>query len=298
MHPIAFHENRKHGTTDFPAEYYYVDSSHPRYNMSFHWHKEWELIRVIEGRFVLHADEEEITAEEGDILLIRDGMLHGGVPENCIYECFVFDLHGLFRSSELIKNYLRPIYRMKIMPDIVYVKNRNSALRVIVCEIMGACAERSHTKNNHCELAILGGLCSLFSFILRNKLYTLADENSVNKTSRIIRIKTALEYIEQKYQSEISLDELADVVGMNPKYFCRVFKEYTQQTPMEYVISYRIEQAAVMLTNTSNPIMDVALECGFNDCSYFIRTFKRIKGVTPSQYRKMNPEYYRSFSNN
>ena len=103
MHSFMFHEKKQHGTLAFPAEYYYIDSTHPQYHMPFHWHKEWELIRVISGSFTAHIDEEEYTAVAGDILLIRGSMLHGGTPTDCVYECFVFDLHGLFRSSETIK---------------------------------------------------------------------------------------------------------------------------------------------------------------------------------------------------
>ena len=75
---------------------------------------------------------------------------------------------------------------------------------------------------------------------------------------------------------------------MNPRYFCRVFRELAQQTPLEYVIHYRIEQAAAMLTATDMPIMDIAMECGFNNYSYFIRTFKQLRGETPKQYRQIN----------
>ena len=82
MQSLMYHEKKRHGTIDFPVEYHYVDSSHPQYVMPFHWHKEWELIRIIQGTFTMHADEEVLTANPGDILLLRDRMLHGGVPHN------------------------------------------------------------------------------------------------------------------------------------------------------------------------------------------------------------------------
>ena len=81
---------------------------------------------------------------------------------------------------------------------------------------------------------------------------------------------------------------MADVAGMNPKYFCRIFKAITHQSPMEYVIFYRIEQAANLLSTTDLPITEIAMECGFNDCSYFIRKFKNLKHTTPYKYRSKN----------
>ena len=72
---------------------------------------------------------------------------------------------------------------------------------------------------------------------------------------------------------------------MNPNYFCRMFKEIIQTTPIEYLLQYRIEQAAMRLTAANISVTEAAMACGFNDYSYFIRVFKRVKGVTPKQYQ-------------
>ena len=308
MYSLTFHEKKQHGTLEFPAAYYYIDSSHPQYNMPFHWHKEWELIRIIKGSFTIHADDQELTASAGDILLLRDSMLHGGTPSDCVYDCLVFDLHSLFRSFELIKKYLRPIYRMEILPHILYKKEENSALYSLVSELMEAnaaaegqilssaseelypvtdAATQRPSINCH-ELITVSSLGNLFAHILQNGHFTVTQKETVHTSNRIGQIKAVLEYIEQQYQNEITLSALAEVAGMNPKYFCRIFKEITQQTPMDYVIFFRIEQAAKLLSSTDLSVIETGMECGFNDCSYFIRTFKRLKHMTPNQYRKSN----------
>ena len=103
---------------------------------------------------------------------------------------------------------------------------------------------------------------------------------------KIDLIKSVLEYTERHYNSPITLNELAAVAGMNPRYFCRFFRSITHQTPIEYVNMYRIEKAAQMLHNTRLPITDICMECGFNDSSNFIKVFRKYKGTTPNQYRK------------
>ena len=291
MHPIVYYEKKQHGTREFPAEYYYVDHQHPRYVMAFHWHTEWELIRINQGRFHNHADEREICANAGDVILLRDSMLHGGTPENCIYECFVFDLQGLFRSMDAIKQYLRPIYQMDILPHIYYPVDTDPAFASIVSSLFNACAELDSKSITGYELSQLGNLCSLFGHILQNKLYDIAPGKPLNMSSRVDQIKAVLTYIEQNYQKNITLNSLDDIAVMNPNYFCRAFQEITQQTPMDYVIFYRIEQAASLLTSTSQAIMDIALACGFNDHSYFTKAFKRLKGVTPRAYRKNHIQF-------
>lgn len=283
MHSLRYHEKKRHGTAEFPAEYYPINEAHPQYVMPFHWHKEWELIRVRRGTFPIHADEQVIVARAGDVVLIRDSMLHGGVPEDCDYECFVFDLHGLFRSSELIKKHLRPFYRLKQLPRIYYPGDEYPAIGFLAAEIMNACP--GNGREAYDELSLLAGLCRLFACIEQGKLYEFNPERAPHKSQRIEQIKVVLEHIEKEYASPLSLEKLAQIAGMNPNYFCRMFKEIIQTTPIEYLLQYRIEQAAMRLTTADISVTEAAMACGFNDYSYFIRVFKRVKGVTPKQYQ-------------
>ena len=93
MHYLDYNEKKQHGTLDFPIEYYHVDKHHPRYNMPFHCHKELEIIRILEGILYLKLDDEEFEAKAGDIIFINEGVIHGGLPHNCIYECIVFEMY-------------------------------------------------------------------------------------------------------------------------------------------------------------------------------------------------------------
>lgn len=290
MYSINLHEKKQHGTPSFPVAYYYVDASHPQYQMPVHWHKEWELVRILKGTLLLHADEQEITGQSGDFFLIRDSMLHGFTPQtDCIYECLLFDLHALFRGSETFQKFLRPIYRLEYLPEVLYQKVAQPELYALADALMQTHSRKhsgqDHTAPNYHELITVSELSLFFAHILQNNLFTENEKSGIPVPHRIDQIRAVLEYIEQHYSSTITLSSMATVAGMNPKYFCRVFKEVTQQTPMDYVIFYRIEQAAKMLTNTDLSVLEIAMECGFNDYSYFIKTFKKLKSVTPKQYR-------------
>lgn len=301
MKSFTFHEATQHGTPDFPFEYHYLNAAHPRYNMPLHWHKEWEIIHIIEGTFTAHTDDMVYTAHAGDTLLVRDGMLHGGTPEDCIYECFLFDLHGLFRNLDMVKKYLRPIYREQILPEIYYPEGKMPEVDDVVSKLSDAYhisdALIAVPGNQRLdivgeagcplELIVLGCISQLFATILQEHTYILSQKDAVDSTHKIDLIKTILEYIELHYASAITLDELAGVANMNPKYFCRFFRSITHQTPMEYVNMYRIEKAAQMLHGTRLPITNICMECGFNDSSNFIKVFRKYKGMTPKQYRKM-----------
>ena len=297
MNSFAFHEKKPHGTPDFPFEYFYITSSHPRYEMPFHWHKEWEIIHIIEGTFTAHGDNEVYTAHAGDMVLIRDGMLHGGTPDNCIYECFLFDLHGLFRNLDMVKKHLRPIYRGQILPDIFYPAGKLPAAAQAVSDLSKAYRNFASTesalppaRSELCdipvELITFACISRLFAAILEHGTYSISQKDTTESTHKIDLIKTIFEYIELHYASNITLDELAGVAGMNPKYFCRFFRSITHQTPIDYVNMYRIEKAAQMLHSTRLPVTNICMECGFNDSSNFIKVFRKYKGMTPKQYRR------------
>lgn len=284
MHSFLFHETKQHGTIEFPVEYYYEHPASPRYQMPFHWHKEWELVRIIEGSFTIHVDKEEIIANAGDIVLLRDSMMHGGMPTDCIYDGFLFDLHGLFRNFEPVKKSLRPIYRMELLTQVYYEKGKYEKFHACVAELMDAYSQK-HSDIK--ELVTLGCLSRMFTYILENNLYSTNLTAAPNHINRIEQIRAVLEHIEHNYRSPITLDVLADIAGLNPKYFCRIFKTITHQSPMEYIIFYRVEKAADLLLTTELSVTEIALECGFNDCSYFIRTFKNLKHMTPYKYRSI-----------
>ena len=95
----SLYENKKRGTFDFPIELYRVDSASPRYQMPFHWHLEYELILVKSGIFELSLDGSVFAMNSGDCAWIGTGVLHGGTPEECIYECVVFDLASRLLSA-------------------------------------------------------------------------------------------------------------------------------------------------------------------------------------------------------
>ena len=86
---------------------------------------------------------------------------------------------------------------------------------------------------------------------------------------------------------DIPLEDMAEKYGMSKYYFSRKFKNYAGIGFQEFITLVRIQNAERMLVTTSESITKVAAMCGFNDSSYFTQTFKRYKGVTPKQYRKM-----------
>lgn len=94
-----------------------------------------------------------------------------------------------------------------------------------------------------------------------------------------------LEYIKKHYQGEISLQDVAGSLNYSDAYFCKLFKQCFGKSFLVFLTEYRVEEAKKLLGDISINIKDVSAKVGYQDSSYFTRVFKRMEGVTPTEYR-------------
>ena len=280
MHYLDYHEQIPHRTGDFPLDYYYVDESFPRYRMTMHWHKETEIIRVRSGQMRLFLDDGELLAGAGDLLTVGGGVIHGGEPENCVYECIVFDPQALSPGIESCRQALRPLLRNNI-----FLKSGSIEADPWFQSAVSRLFDLAATDFSACSIDMLGAVFAFLGAQLRNigaaQLHTVSERT----WQKAEQLKPALEYIEQHYGQHISLETLARLTGFSPKYFCRYFRTIVHRSPIDYLNYYRIECAAHFLATTDMNVAEVAVHCGFADSSAFIKQFRKYKGTTPKQYK-------------
>lgn len=280
MQYLSYQENKKRGTSNFPIELYHVDHTHPQYTMSYHWHIEFEIIRILSGTFLITLDGQECKANKGDLILIPAGYLHGGIPTDCIYECIVFDMNLMLKETDACRHYINQIINHQILPH-TWFQGEQTLLHHTAWTLFNALAQ----KKDGYQLLVSGCLFQLFGLIIANRQYNLASPGALRTHSRVKKLKQVLEYIEASYTTHITLNQLSKCAGVSPKYFCRFFQEMTHYTPLNYVNYYRIERACYQLITTDASITEIAYSSGFNDLSYFIKMFKKYKGVTPKKYQ-------------
>jgi AraC-like DNA-binding protein len=99
------------------------------------------------------------------------------------------------------------------------------------------------------------------------------------------RFRLVFGYIIGHYREKIELDTVAALVGLTPTSFCRYIKKMTGKTLFEIVLHYRLEASAQLLIGTSQPVNEIAFESGFENVSYFNRSFKKWKGLSPKEFR-------------
>lgn len=126
-----------------------------------------------------------------------------------------------------------------------------------------------------------------FDHFRRSVLALLERLRAMRKGKSRDPIEEAKQYIEQHLAKEVSLEEVADMLGLNPSYFSQYFKQRTGETFVQYRIRRRMEKAKRLLELPHYRITDISYEIGYADHPHFTKTFKKAIGVSPSEYRKM-----------
>lgn len=272
-------EIKERGTPDFPIELYRINMEHSRYIMPFHWHSDFEIIRIEDGELNVIVGEKEYTAKKGDVLLINSGMIHGGTPKNCVYYCVVFDT-SILLSKNNSANDIKKVISASAFSLGSYFQCGSGKINVYANMLIEALLH----ENAGYRLVTVGALNLLMGEILSNGI--VGGEILSDKSTNDVKMKTVLSWIEENYQEPITLGELSSLIGMNPGYFCEFFKKYTKRSPIDYLNMYRIDSACRMLCVKGCSVTEAAFSCGFNDLSYFVKTFKKYKGVTPKEYKR------------
>lgn len=280
MKYIEYKERRAQGTFNFPIAYYHQTPLSPRYYMPYHWHTHYEILRIISGSFSLTLDNHTVTYHSGDVIFITSGVLHGGEPEDCVYDCIVFDLDMLLKDNHACANTIQNIMNGRITINTL-ISDKCDKILPITKKLSHVLSE----KKSGYEFMTQAYLYLLLGTIIEEKLYE-ESELDPSTIDRLNSIKGVLSYISNNYSDVISLESLAKIAGMNPKYFCRYFRSMTGRTPIDYLNYYRIECACEMLSTKNISIKETAISCGFSDESYFVKTFRKYKGTTPKKYTK------------
>lgn len=125
----------------------------------------------------------------------------------------------------------------------------------------------------------------LMEFLLSALRHGIKDREEEVAVRSVTRLDRVIWYLEQHLAEKLTLEDIAEQVGVTPKHTCDLFKEELGISPVQYLNRIRIERARVLLEDHGFRISEIALLVGIEDEHYFSRLFKKITGITPSQYR-------------
>ncbi len=277
-------EKNKHGDTLFPFEIYHNKS---KTNLLYHhWHEEVEIIYFKKGRAEFSLNSTTYDLNEGEMLVVNRGVIHSGKTidnkESQFYS-IVFDLNMLNSRTEDNSQlkYITPLLEKKYQFQEYLAGKENWTKKVLTSVKKIIKLYESQKIKNGFELKIKS--------LLYETLFHFFANQGINKTNKYSqyddRLKQILNYIHTNYDQKLKLEDMAEEINLSKYYFCKFFKKYVGKTPIEYLNYYRINKAIELLQKTDKRIMDIALDVGFDNNSYFIKVFKEIKDCTPVEFR-------------
>lgn len=298
-----------HGTKSFPCAIYHTYSTGKGTLVKHHWHDEVEILYFSDGEFRLEINMEQFFVHSEALYFINPGELHSIYTEKSSgsgEDAIVFSLDTLsFDSYDAAQMQLiQPIQNGKmlfprcLLPDHPgFLPVRNAFLETMhsfghTLNEESFLEKGAVTDDLTSQLFIKSSLLRILAVLSRYRLFTPTEKNL---DKRVEGIKTVLTYIRENYKEKIYIQDLAAQVHMNEQYFCRFFKKSIGRSPMEYLNEYRIKQAMRLLKETDLPVMEVCLECGYNNLGNFLRAFKKHTETTPLKYRNQSHEEGKSY---
>ena len=252
-----------------------------------HWHHYWEILCQIEGKTKIKVGNDECLSEAGDITIIGSDELHSTrkmTQEHCL-------LILQFRGSVLLP-YLKEIEQFKYLSNIIFEQVGNKQhFRIqnnyYIRGLLEKTLKEYREKELGYELQIQAYLMQMFAFFLRNK-YICIPQMDARKVAALEKVRNSLVYIDNHYNKPLELNAVAAQSGISMYNFCRLFKEATDNTFVEYLNYIRIRESEKQLLFTEDSIGKIAMDMGFSSLSYFNRVFKKKNGMSPLAYRKQN----------
>lgn len=281
-----FKETLPRGTIVFPIQYSLCNTLNPYYDLPLHWHEEFEIIRIISGNYTIFISDHEYELKKDDVCIIPGKLVHGDGPKKgtCLYESIVFDIDLVRLHSYSPDNFINEILNGDIsLNNVISAENKE------IVQTVNNIFNTIKSKGEGYDSITAGYMLILFGLLKKYHHYEEREILSIHKKARGDQIEAVFNLIRKNYSQEITLETMADAANLSPKYFCRLFKDMTDHSPIEYLNWFRINRACSMLRETSEKLPDIADKCGFNDFSYFIKIFRRYKGMTPFKYRSYDP---------
>ena len=265
----------------------YYAVNYPFYTMDFHTHSEWEIMYVAYGRAKIscmeEAGEKIYELREGEYILIE-----GNIPHKLTVEketpCRMLNLEGreLWAKEVSFFQSLTKEEGMRFFLEqesSVIAGRDDGRLHETLSELIRELKERKRKK----EASLLADLLMVQMLIHLKRQWTERKKNEGNIS---FYIRQAQEYLEENFDSDITVAQVAEAVNLSEGYLQRLYKKEKGISLMDKVLWMRIEKAKLLLENSTLPVIDVAVAAGFNSRQHFSSTFTRLAGCSPAAWRK------------
>lgn len=260
-------------------------AAYPGMSAPCHWHDDIEWVYIMSGKMSYYINGKRILLNEKDSLMVNARQMHYGCSykgQDCRFLCILFHPSLFGCNKALLQKYVTPV-----------IENAD-------CEYLHFHSEQTrgqeiaeYLEQIHClkagaadayEIQVIAVIFQLWSSLLQCRELVLQNSNSDGNSDLEIQ-KNMVSFIYQHYAEQISLNEIAASGNVSRSKCCLIFKHYLQQSPVDFLNTFRLKTSCNLLRNTEKSITEIAFSCGFNHLSYFSKLFIKNFDCTPREYR-------------
>lgn len=249
-----------------------------------HWHNSLEVLYIASGKMDTGINNAIYHLKRGDLIIINSGDIH------------------FTRCRDYAKIYVLqvpyPLLNTHI-PNYDYVRFQDSDGSVVfsnpakvdeLSRLMVQMYEITSEQKPGYTLLFSSKLYQ-FLFILFQRYHTDISSRTKQKSDRnLIRLEQVMNYVKSHYTQPISLEDAAQILSLNPEYFCRYFKKYMGMTFLEYVNSIRLYHIHQDLLNTNYSVSELMDRHGFTNYKLFSKMFRNTYGCPPGMFRRQQKQ--------
>ena len=280
-------EEKEHGSYAFPVNISLEKiEAYEHGSFLWHWHPEIELTWVMSGKIEYHVNEMTYHLKQGDILFGNSSTLHAGYMEDnqeCSYLSITFHprfLYG-YENSILQMKYVNFITSNDLWASLLLTENDDFYVEMFERIQQIYALSQDSPEDYELQLHIL--LLQIWQKLYQH--FSSLPEPPTNSSLHIDRLRTIITYIEEHYNQELSLDEIASTINICKSECCRFFKKHMDMTIFDYILLLRIQKSLPLLRAGEN-ITKVSGMVGFASPSYYSAIFKKYMKCTPREYKK------------
>jgi AraC-like DNA-binding protein len=283
------YELKAHGSAMFPCGAYFSDMTEPaKGEIPWHWHEEIEALVVYSGAAHLYVDGAQYILRKGEGAFINSNVLHsvrmadGG---RCVLKSLVFQAEMLSGSAESVfeQSYVRVLLNCRAL-SVVPFRSDTKWMREAVRCILDA--HKAYDAEEYGYEWIVRERLSHMWYLLMRNMQPVLIQRPMRENKEIARIKVMMGYLHEHCAEKIGLQQIAAAANNSERECLRCFRKTIGMPPIKYLLKYRVSVSARLLADTDLSVTEICMQAGFDDTSYFTKTFRCFMACTPTAYRK------------
>lgn len=271
----------------YPGHFLFIEedrlSQYPQYTALSHWHDDVEFIAILSGEMSYNINGRVTALHPGEGMFVNSRQFHYGFSreqKECVFLCILFHPMLLCCTSAMEQTYIAPVLSNTAFPCWplhTAIPWENKILQALT-QMYGLLGQPAFPL-----------LIQSLSFQIWHELYTHAPKTppaAARSTLQLSSLREMVSYIQKHHAEKISLEDIAAVGNVCKSKCCSLFRTCLGQTPVSYLIRYRLEKSIELMAATDMNITQISYEVGFSGTSYFSETFHKHFGCSPMRYRE------------